>query len=176
VITDFSTAIAQACVVKQQTMELDKRKIWPYHLPQPAVTDEQILRAEQYLGHPIDARHKVFLKCANGWPAFYQTVDLFGTTDLIGGPRNECGEFLLSCLDQSVLKRSGLARCELLPLAATKSDRDLFVITRPNSSSPGMVIWFAGEEIDRFVNFDEYFLAMCEYNSNELQNFQQETI
>jgi hypothetical protein len=176
VIVDFSIAIAQTWLVKQQVMELDTRKIWSYHLPQVAATDEQILTAEQHLGHPIDARYKAFLKCANGWPAFYQTVDLFGTEDLINGPRNECGEFLLSCLDQSVVEKSGFKRGELLPLAATKFDQDFFVITRPASSFPGMVIWFAAEEIDRFANFDEYFLAMCEYNRTELQNFQREAI
>ncbi|MFL2443764.1 SMI1/KNR4 family protein, partial [Bacillus thuringiensis serovar israelensis] len=35
-------------------------------------------------------------------------------------------------------------------------------------SRPGEIIWFAGEEIDRFENFDEYFLAMIDYNREEI--------
>jgi hypothetical protein len=174
-ISDFSIAIGRAWLVKQEIMKLDKRRIWPYHLPEIAATDVQISQAEQRLAHVLDERYKALLKCANGWPAFYQAVDLFGTEDLISGPRHECGEFLLGYLEESVLNKCGFARAELLPIAATKSDRDLFVITRPHSSAPGIVIWFAGEEIDRFQTFDEYFLSMMEYNKKELLDFKKET-
>ena len=51
-----------------------------------------------------------------------------------------------------------------MPISATEFDRDVFAITRPESPSPGIVVWFAGEEIERFATFDEYFLAMIEYN------------
>ncbi|MBL2434413.1 SMI1/KNR4 family protein, partial [Klebsiella pneumoniae] len=47
-------------------------------------------------------------------------------------------------------------------------DKDLFVLCLPNSSRSGEIIWFAGEEIDRFKNFDEYFLAMVDYNREEI--------
>ena len=170
-IEDFAIAIGQAWLVKQEMMELDKRKIWPYHLPEIAATESQILIAERHLHHPLDQRYKAFLKCANGWKAFYQTVDLFGTEDLISGPQKECGEFHLSYLNEEVIKKSGFCRGDLLPIAGTKLDRDLFAITRPHSSKPGVVVWFAGEEIDRFPNFDEYFLAMLEYNRKELKVF-----
>ncbi len=40
----------------------------------------------------------------------------------------------------------------------------LDAMTRPTSRSPGIVIWLAGEEIDRYPNFTEYFLAMIENN------------
>jgi hypothetical protein len=39
------------------------------------------------------------------------------------------------------------------------------------SAVPGVVIWFAGYEIERFANFDEYFLAMMDYNRRELRRF-----
>jgi len=173
-ITNFSIAIGQAWLVRQEMMELDKQKLWPYHLPEVAATDDQICKAEQHLNHPLDLRYKTFLKCANGWPAFYQAVDLFGTDDLIGGSRNENAEFILSFLDESILKDSAVKREDLLPIAATKLDRDLFVLTRPSSKSPGIVIWFAGEEIDRFPNFDEFFLAMIEYNRIAVRRFKEQ--
>jgi len=97
------------------------------------------------------------------------TVDLFGTKDLIGGERHEMGQFVFSCLEDDVLKSSKLARGDLLPIAVTKFDRDLFLLGRPNSPVAGAVFWFAGEEIDRFSNFDEYFLSMMEYNKRTLE-------
>ena len=39
---------------------------------------------------------------------------------------------------------------------------DLFVLCLPNSRRPGEIIWFAGEKIDRFENFEEYFLAIVD--------------
>jgi SMI1 / KNR4 family (SUKH-1) len=170
-IEDYKIAIGHAWLVRQEMMALDKRKMWPYHLPQVAATDEQIFKAEQHLGIAIDSRYKAFLKCANGWPAFYQAVDLFGTDDLIGGTRHENAEFVLSYLEDGVLNKSDVRREDLLPIAATKLDRDLFTIIRPTSKLSGSVIWFAGEEIDRFPNFDDFFLAMVEYNRIAVKRF-----
>jgi hypothetical protein len=168
-IKDFSVAIGAAWKIRQQMMERDHRKLWSYHLPELAATDEQIVEAEQHLGFAIDARYKTFLRCANGWPAFYQSVDLFGTSDLIGGSRKDNAEMILSFLSDDTFERSRLKRSTVFPIAATGVDRDIFVMTSPSSSCPGAVIWFAGDEIDRFETFDDYFLAMMEYNRRELE-------
>jgi hypothetical protein len=173
-IADFQTTIGAALLVKEQIARLDKKKIWPYFLPEVAATDEQIIKAERHLGHSLNDRYKAFLKCANGWKCFYQTVDLFGTEDLVSGPRNDTGEFMLGLLDDDVLRKSGVEREDLLPLAATRFDKDLFVLVRPSSSCAGTVLWFAGEEIDRFLSFDDYFNAMIEYNRQELTDLERE--
>ena len=89
------------------------------------------------------------------------------------GDKKENGEFILSMLDEGVLKNSGFKRQELLPIAATSVDKDLFVMTLPNSQSPGIVLWFAGEEVDRFQSFDDYFLAMVEYGRQDIQWFKE---
>jgi SMI1-KNR4 cell-wall len=175
-IDDFRVVIGIAWRVKQEMMVLDHKKLWPYHLPEVAATEAQVVESERTLGHPLDPRYRAFLKRANGWPAFYQTVDLFGTIDLIGGPRRENANAALRLLDNGVLATSGVNIEELLPIAATKLDRDLFVMTRPHARCPGMVIWFAGEEVDRFSIFDDCFLAMIEYNRQELNDFKADGI
>jgi hypothetical protein len=71
-------------------------------------------------------------------------------------------------LDNDVLAKSGVRREQLFPISATQSDRDLFVIVPSVSGSPGIVIWFAGEEVERFPTFDDYFLAMVEYGRQDL--------
>lgn len=149
-------------------MEADKNRVWTYHLPNVAATEDQILSAEKQLGYQLDERYRSFLKFANGWEGFVQTIDLFGTEDLIAGQRKETGEFIFSCLEDSVLKKSGVRRDELLVIGATSRHSDLFVITLPNSLAPGTVIWFASEEIQRFSSFDEFFLAMVDYNRLDL--------
>ena len=43
---------------------------------------------------------------------------------------------LLTVIDDDVLKESGVVRQELLPIAVTEFDKDLFVLCLPNSSRP----------------------------------------
>jgi hypothetical protein len=173
-IEDWKQAIAVAWLVKEAMMELDHGKLYSYHLPEVAATEEQIRLSEEHLGFKLDPRYRGFLRYANGWKCFLQTTDLFGTEDLVRGPRNECGQFLLSMLDHDVLQKSGAKRTELLPIAASFRDRDLCVIFRPDSPKPGVVLWFGGEEIERFASFDHYFLAMTDYNRLEVQRFKNE--
>ena len=75
----------------------------------------------------------------------------------------------LSMVPDEVLHKSAVKRTDLLPISATRLDKDLFVITRPPSPNPGSVIWFAGEEVERFVTFDEFFLAMVEYSRRDVE-------
>lgn len=167
-IEDWKTEIAKTWLLKQAMMEADTKKIWTYHLPEVAAADLEIRDAEQCLGHSLDSRYKDFLKHANGWKGFVQTIDLFGTTGLINGPQKENGEFILSNIDDDVLNGCGVARNEIFPIAATMRHRDLFVITRPFSKLPGLVLWLAGEEIERYESFDDFFIAMQQYNRHDL--------
>jgi len=168
---NWKEQIAVAWFVKQSCMELDKKRIFTYHLPNMAATEEEIATAEQALGCKLDEKYRAFLKFANGWPCFWHSTDLFGANDLFAGARRENGEFLLSMLDESILVKSGVKRHELLPIAVTSVDKDLFVITRLASRRPGIVIWFAGEEVERFKDFDDFFLAMVEYSRSDIQWF-----
>jgi hypothetical protein len=168
-IGNWKEQIAVGWLVKQAMMETDIEKIFPYHLPKVAAGKAEIDEAERALGQPLDERYKEFLRNANGWPAFWHSADLFGTQDLIGGERKNAGEFLLSMLPDSVLSQNNLNRADLLPICATKLDKDIFVLGRPCSPSPGIVVWFAGEEVERFPTFDDFFLAMVEYAKQDVE-------
>jgi hypothetical protein len=172
-IQDWKQEIAIAWLVKEALMQADKQRIWPYHLPEVAANEDEIGRAEQALGFALDPSYRAFLKHANGWHGFWHTADLFGTGDLVEGSRKENAEFLLSMLDEGVLKKSETRREELLPISATSVDRDLFVMAKPNSRLKGCVIWFAGEEVERFPTFDHYFLGMINYNRLSLQRLKE---
>jgi hypothetical protein len=150
--------------VKQELMKLDVEQIWPHHLPELAAKEETLKETEAYLGFRIDQDYREFLKMASGWKGFYHTVDLFGTQELSGNQLMQYAQSLLEAVEDEVIRSIGFSRKELLPIAVTRYDKDLFVMTRPNLDSLGNVIWIAGEEIDRYPNFTEYFLAMIEYN------------
>ena len=161
--------IAILYLVQEEIQHLDKLGIWQYYYPELAATIEQLKAVEAHLGHSIDKNYRDFLLCANGWKCFTQTVNLFGTGDLLGSSLMDYAMTMLDILDdENVLTSSGFSKAELLPIAATLEDRDLHVIARATSHQPGVVIWYSGEEIERYPDFEEYFLAMTDYNRLEI--------
>jgi len=172
-IEDWKKEIAVMVYIKQVLHDEDKSNLWPWYLPEVAATSEQLEEVERHLGHTLDGRYKLFLQHSNGWQGFYQEVDLFGTNDLLSGEKMVRALMFLDTIDDA-LRASSLSKDELLPIAVSNTDIDFFVITLPNSASPGMVIWFAGGEIERFLNFDEYFLAMADHNRHMIDLAKQE--
>jgi hypothetical protein len=170
--TDWKQRIVQMVLVKQRLAALDTKGLWEHRLPALAATEAMVLAVEGHLGEPLDPGYRAFLLHADGWPAFFQTVDLFGSEDLVGGHRGRHAIEMLRDVEDAVLTGGGLRRDELLPIAVSPVDLDLFVMTRQSAPQPGIVIWLAGAEVDRFPTFDEYFLAMVDYNRREVQNLQ----
>jgi len=164
--------IAVAMVVKQRMMELDVENLWPHHLPNVAADEDDLARVEQTIGRPLDPKYKEFLRYADGWSGFYQSVDLFGTRDLIGSPRMDRARTLLASVDKKVIETSGCDTPNLLPIAVSSEDIDLFVLV--GNSTVGEVVWFAGGEIDRFPDFVEFFLAMVDYNREDVADLMKE--
>ncbi len=173
-MTDWKQRIVELVLVKQKLAELDTKGLWQYRLPSVAATEGRPKRLEAHLGEALDPAYRAFLLHADGWPAFYQTVDLFGSDELMGNDRFHHGTEMFSYVDESVLTLGGLRREDLLPIAASPVDLDLFVMTRRSASQPGLVVWLAGSEIDRFSSFDEYFIAMVDYNRLEVQHLRSE--
>ena len=167
-MTNWKDNIATLMIVKQELMKQDVKHLWPHHFPEVGASEEKIRILEKELGYTLDQKYRDFLKYANGWKGFYQTVDLFGTEQLSNSAIMNYAKTLLDAIDEKVIIESGFYRNQLLPIAVTEFDKDLFVLCSSNSSKPGAVIWFAGEEIDRFENFYDYFLSMIDYNREEI--------
>jgi hypothetical protein len=166
---EWKCCVVELVRVKQLLDDLDRRHLWEYHLPGVAATEAHLGRVDDHLGEPLDDQYRQFLKHANGWRAVVNDVDLFGVDDLLGGPRADRAASQLSYLEPIALDDAGVRREELLPIAVSATAIDLFVIRRPGSAMPGEVIWFAGYEVERYACFDDYFLAMLEYNRREVQ-------
>jgi hypothetical protein len=168
-LPDWKRSIAELAYVKQRLAEVDTTGLWEHALPAVAATEAQLRAAENHIGQTLDPVYRAFLRHANGWPAVYQTVDLFGCDDLMGGRRFKHATEMLRFVDDGVLSDAGLCRDDLLRIAGTAVDLDLFVMTRRSTAPSGVVVWIAGSEVDRFPSFSEYFLAMIDYNRLELR-------
>ena len=60
------------------------------------------------MGYKLDLKYRDFLKHANGWKGFYQTVDLFGIEQLKKSTIMEYAQMLLTVIDDDVLKKVAL--------------------------------------------------------------------
>ena len=146
--------------------EVDHGKLWKFHLPRIGASASMISEAESALGFSFPGEYREFLSYADGWPSFYQSVDLFGCTEFIGAESVEYASGMLDLLDWDSLNL-GVSRDEVFPIAATRSDVDVFVMGKVDSRAPGVVIWIAAEEVDRFSDYGQFYLAMVEYNRME---------
>ena len=149
--------------VKEELHQVDKMNLWDWHLPEIAAAETQIKDLESYLGFSLDPQYKSFLTCANGWKSLYHDVDLFGTECLMNGDKFAKANDLMRIVIESC-DDENFAIQEILPIAVSNQDIDVFIINNANSSSPGIVTWFAGYKIDTFLNFEEFFMSMIEYN------------
>jgi len=170
-ITDWKSEIAVAYRVQQYLEECDHNKIFEYHLPRVKATEDSLCAVEAILGHSLDARYRQFLSYADGWPDFYQTVDLFGTKELRGNGAMNLALDIITSTDEVVWSDLGLQATGILPIAVAKHDRDLFVIMRPGYSRAGQVLWLAGAPVEWFPDFDEFFLTMVDYNRVAIDQF-----
>jgi hypothetical protein len=166
---DWSALLVEMYAIKRAIWDADVERLWEQRLPAVAASEAELRAVERKLSEPLDPRYRAFLSHAGGWPAFHQAIDLFGPGDLNGGERMANAEQLLQDLEPNVLESSRLRRSELLPIAASRDDLDVFAIARHSSSQPGIVVWFAANEVERYPTFDDYFLAMMEYARQQLQ-------
>lgn len=163
-VTDWGTEIAIAWRVLECTRRLDTAGLWEYHLPRVAATQKELGVVEAALGFPLDPMYRAFLAHADGWPDFYQSADLFGSRELLGDRLMGQAIELISVVDSAVWRELDATSSDVLPIALAKYDKDVFLLVRPPHRSSGQVIWLAGTVVERFPNFDEFFLSMVDYN------------
>lgn len=157
-----------AHLVKNKIYEVDVEGLWENTLPEVAATAEQLDSLERKLGYRLDSQYRHFLLHANGWRAFMQHIDVFGVEDLQSGPRAERAIALIESL-QPLDSLCGYRDRDLIPIAVSSDDIDVFAMARPHAATPGKIFWFAGGLIDTFPCFDEWFLSMTDYNRKEYQ-------
>jgi hypothetical protein len=169
VASEWRSRIVELVLVKQALAEADRKALWAHHLPSVAATDAQLLAVEARLGESLQPSYREFLALAGGWRGFMQTIDLFGPEDFLGSQRWRRAQELLGYLDDDILSSMGFRREEVFPIAVSGIEIDLFLMGRRSSEIPGVVVWLAGDEIDRFNSFDDFYAAMVDYNRREIE-------
>jgi hypothetical protein len=170
---DWLPAIGQLIKIHQQIRQLDAKKLWSHELPRVPATPERVREVESAIG-PLDSSYREFLLFADGWERFYQWVDLFGTSDLMGQAFQRASDRVHEL--EGVLDREGVSLANALPIAMTgpggvNDSPDLFLIATVPDGSAGRVLWLSSEVVDTFKDFEEFFASMTEYNrleANEL--------
>lgn len=165
-MVDWIREIVIAFKVKEKIAEVDRDELWRFAAPELAATDEQVHYAEEQLGFRLDTEYREFLRKANGWKAFYQDVSILGTPDLVGTENMHRAKALVVALED-LKPVVGFESSELLPVAVSETDIDVFLIRIQPHDMPAEVFWFAGRLIERFASFSEFFLAMVDYNRQE---------
>jgi hypothetical protein len=166
----WKVVIGKAVTLKAEIAAADTLGVYPHRLPRVAATEEELRAAALVIGEALDPEYERFLRCAGGWPAFFQDVDLFGPLELTGhGLWSRAAEMLTAYEDEYLRDIVCMARGEVFPIAVSGNDIDVFVMRRLQSPVPGEVVWLAGAHLERYGGFEEFFLAMQEANSVTLQ-------
>ncbi|HYR50137.1 MAG TPA: SMI1/KNR4 family protein [Candidatus Eisenbacteria bacterium] len=166
---NWKQAIGEMALIHQHIWDLDDARIWPRHLPEVAASEKEIKAVEASLGYELPSDYRSFLACADGWRGFYQWVDLFGSKELNGSARRSAEITVATLEKEGALPKERVSSADVLPVALSSKDIDLFVLVKPNHPRAGSVIWLAGTVVDRFPSFAEFFLAMMDYNREEVQ-------
>ena len=170
---DWRLDIVTAVAVDQALMRVDVDELWEYSLPELRASEQEIADAEKRLGFRLPEQYRSFLQYANGWQYFYQDVNIFGTGELLGGELHDQAEELLE-VAKEVLPPLDYDLDSFFPIAASMTQIDLFVIGKVGSPWEGQVIWIAGDIIDEYESFLEYFRSMVAYNKRRATKFAQE--
>ena len=170
---DWRLDIVTAVTIDQALMRVDLDGLWEYSLPEPRASEEKIADTEDRLGYKLPGEYRSFLLYADGWQYFLQDVNLFGTSDLLGGELHDEAEELLEVAKEVLPPLEYDLDC-FFPIAASMIQIDLFVIGKVGSPWEGQVIWIAGDIIDEYESFLEYFRSMVAYNKEQAVDFAEE--
>ena len=170
---DWRTDITKAVAVQQACMRVDMDGLWEYSLPEPRASEQEIADAERQLGCRLPEQYRSFLLHANGWRCFYQDVNLFGTSDLLGGELHDAAEELLEVAKEVLPPLEYDLDC-FFPIAASMIQIDLFVIGKVGSPWEGQVIWIAGDIIDESPSFLDSFRTLVACNKEQAEEYAEE--
>ena len=169
-IRDWRPLIVSMIEVQRALFEADKERLWEYHLPRVAASEATLARVERHLGFQLDAVYRAFLAMADGWPWFSQSVKLlFGSPELSGSPALLVANAMLDAAEPYLEAQCGVKRSAVFPIAVSPMDRDVFFMQLQECVLRPPIVWLAGEEIDRYVSFAEFFASMIEYNKLQLK-------
>lgn len=162
-LEEWKSEIAKIVHWKQIAAECDKQGAIPWHLPKIGATPQRILEAEREIGRQFSDDFKELLSLVDGWTAFCVLTDLFGTVDFVAG---RAEKIMKNPEIRAYLVHSGFNLGHVIPIGGSDVELDVFLLISPVSTlEPNAVLWWAGEEIDRYKTFKDFFSSMVNYNA-----------
>ncbi|MFD9046648.1 SMI1/KNR4 family protein [Streptomyces zaomyceticus] len=168
-MTDWPDEMRRMRDAKERVRASDTDELWRFEEPRPPADAERLREVAASLGHELDRAYVSFLLAADGWPALFQDIDVFGTGDLLGSPAMETARMLVDSMEPDALTRSGLDPAALLPIAASSTTIDFFVMPVTSGDAVAPVIWIAGAEVERYPSFPDFFRRMIGMNLDEAE-------
>lgn len=160
---DWKADIARVVYWKQAAAEHDKANALTWKLPRVGANMEAIAEAERALSRRLSAEFREFLAFADGWQGFYVSTDLFGTADFTAHRDQRVAD---RPEVQSYIAGNSLRPDEVVPIGASDFDLDVFLLISDGATTlPGGVLWLAGQEVERYRSFHDFFAAMVNYNA-----------
>jgi hypothetical protein len=157
---DWQAHVDALTEVRALLEQWDADKLFSY-LPAPAgATEDELLAVEAHLGEPLDPQYRAFLAIANGWPGFIQSNDLFGTEDLLGGPRMQLAREFVGYLEREPVPGDTVHAADFVPIGASQFEDDVFLLARHHTAQPGKVSWYAGDHFETHDTFEAFFLSL----------------
>lgn len=168
---DFNGEILKMLQWKKIVSDAAKYNEYTWILPNEAAKRSQVRLAEEIVGFDFPPEYVDFLLIADGWTEFGVLTDLYGTKDFIEGRH-------ISVLQSPELKEFveelGLLHHDVTVVGSNAFDLNVFLLVSKRSPVlPGGVIWFDSGEVDRFVDFGQYFGSMtlyCEQSARRNQS------
>lgn len=160
---DWKSLILSVVRWKQVANDNDRFGALPWHLPNVAASNHMVSKAEESLGVIFPTDYRQFLQHADGWPGFFISVDLFGTSDFLSA---RSGEVKQRAPISAFVERCGLLLQHVVPIGASEIEPDVFLLVGSQSSDmAGQVLWWANGEVQRFESFAAFFEAMVVYQT-----------
>ena len=161
---DYKAAIGYLYLVRERIRKVDHQELFEYYLPKVKTTDDAITEWEEHNDLKLPDSYKEFLLSANGWKYVNQDRDLFSLEDLTLSKESK----YIQMRDSSAASLNDVGDKNLLmPVGASQYSDDIYLmVLDKNSESYGQVIWAADEEIERYKDFEEFFLFLIAYNKH----------
>ena len=159
---NYRDAIGYLYSIRERIRAIDTKGLFEYYCPRVRTTADEIRTWENKNQLKLPDMYKSFLMTANGWKCVSQDKDLLSLEELTLSKNNKHIEARDFCVNN--LKNTGNIDL-LLPIAASDYTYDLYLLVLDEKCEYyGQVIWVAGEEVERYNNFDLFFLSLIEYN------------
>lgn len=152
-------------LLKQQLAAVDGG-LWPHHLPGVRASESDVVRTEELLGVSLPEDYRSFLLHADGWPGFFQTIDLLGCSSLVQGEHLRRFYDQYGALSPVEWQEMDLHSEGFIPIGVSLEDSDVVVISV--GADRADVAWVAGGLIERWQSFHEFFIAMLAYTRREV--------